>query len=114
VQFTALLVCLIAWFVTGRQTGFSGLAHVKPPYLLLGGVMGAFITYTVILGMEQLGPAKSVLFIIAAQSIVAYLVELFGWFGTKKADFDWLKLAGIAVFLTGIVLFKWKDLFHVG
>lgn len=111
VQFTALIVCLIAWFATGRESSFSGLFHVRPLYMLLGGVMGAFITYTVIIGMEQLGPAKSILFIISAQLIAAYLVELFGWFGSQKVGFDWLKLAGVVVFIAGIVIFKWKELF---
>lgn len=112
VQFTALIICLAAWFVTGREGSFSGIFHVKPWYMLLGGVMGAFITYTVIVGMEQLGPAKAVLFIIAAQLIAAYLVELFGWFGSQKVGFDWLKLAGVVVFIAGIVIFKWKELFQ--
>lgn len=111
VQLTALIVCLAAWFVTGREGNFSGLAHVKPWYMLLGGTIGAFITYTVIVGMEHLGPAKSVLFIIAAQLIAAYIIELFGWFGTQKVGFDWLKLAGVVVFIAGIVIFKWKELF---
>ena len=79
--------------------------------MLLGGVMGAFITYTVIFGMERLGPARAVLFIIAAQLIAAYLVELFGWFGSKKAGFDWMKLAGVVIFIAGIILFKWRELF---
>lgn len=111
VQVTALIVCLLAWFCTGRQGSFSGLFHVKPWYMLLGGVMGAFITYTVIEGMAQLGPAKAVLFIIAAQLIAAYLVELFGWFGAQKVGFDWMKLIGVAVFIGGVILFKWKELF---
>ncbi|MDD7404119.1 MAG: DMT family transporter [Butyribacter sp.] len=111
VQLTALIVCLAAWFFTGREGNFMGIAHVRPWYLLLGGTIGAFITYTVILGMEQLGPAKSVLFIIAAQLIAAYVIELFGWFGAQKAGFDWMKLAGVVVFIAGIVLFKWKELF---
>lgn len=111
VQLTALIVCLAAWFFTGREGNFMGIAHVRPWYLLLGGTIGAFITYTVILGMEQLGPAKSVLFIIAAQLIADYVIELFGWFGAQKAGFDWMKLAGVVVFIAGIVLFKWKELF---
>lgn len=111
VQLTALIVCLAAWFVTGREGNFTGLVHVKPWYMLLGGTIGAFITYTVIVGMEHLGPAKSVLFIIAAQLIAAYIIELFGWFGTQKVGFDWLKLAGVVVFIAGIVIFKWKELF---
>lgn len=112
VQATALIVCLVAWFVTGRESAFSGLLHVKPWYMLLGGVMGAFITYTVIVGMNQLGPAKAVLFIISAQLIAAYLVEVFGWFGTQKTGFDWTKIIGVAVFLVGILIFKWKEIFH--
>lgn len=111
VQLTALIVCLAAWFVTGREGNFTGLVHVKPWYMLLGGTIGAFITYTVIVGMEHLGPAKSVLFIIAAQLIAAYIIELFGWFGTQKVGFDWLKFAGVVVFIAGIVIFKWKELF---
>ncbi|MCD7825587.1 MAG: DMT family transporter [Clostridiaceae bacterium] len=111
VQATALIVCLAAWLITERDSSFSGLFQVRPWYMLLGGVMGAFITYTVIFGMEKLGPAKAVLFIIAAQLIAAYLVELFGWFGSKKAGFDWMKLVGVIIFIAGIVLFKWKELF---
>lgn len=111
VQFSALIICLVAWFITGKEGSFSGIIHVKPWYMLLGGVMGAFITYTVIQGMEQLGPAKAVIFIIAAQLIAAYLVELFGWFGSQKVGFDWTKLLGLAVFIAGIILFKWKEIF---
>ncbi len=111
VQLTALIICLAAWFVTGREGNFSGLLHVRPWYLLLGGTIGAFITYTVIVGMNQLGPAKAVLFIISAQIIAAYIIEMLGWFGTQKVGFDWLKLAGVVVFIAGIILFKWKELF---
>ena len=79
--------------------------------MLLGGVIGAFITYTVIVGMGKLGPAKAVLFIIASQLIAAYLIELFGLFKTKQVPFDWFKLAGVIVFTCGVILFKWKELF---
>lgn len=111
VQLTALLVCLAAWFITGRDGSFSGIIHVKPWYMLLGGVIGAFITYTVIMGMDKLGPAKAVLFIIAAQLVAAWLIEVFGLFGAKQTGFDWLKLAGILVFTAGVIIFKWKELF---
>ena len=102
VQLTALIVCIAAWLVTGR----AGLMRVHPRYMLLGGVIGAFITYTVIIGMNQLGPARAVMLIVAAQLIAAYLIELFGLFGVEKAGFDWLKLLGTALFLAGIIIFK--------
>ena len=74
--------------------------------MLLGGVIGAFITYTVIVGMNQLGPAKAVMLIVAAQITAAYLIELFGWFGTEKVGFQWTKLFGAVLFIAGILLFK--------
>ena len=91
VQFSAFLVCIIGWFVTGRNS-FSGLWQTQPKYMLLGGVIGAFITLTVIKSMGSLGPARAVMLIVISQLIVAYLIEIFGLFGTEKVAFEWRKL----------------------
>ena len=93
VQGTALLVCLGACFLRERKS-FGTLFQVDSKYLLLGGVIGAFITLTVILSMDELGPAASTLLIVVAQIGVAYLIELFGWFGVEKAAFEWSKFMG--------------------
>ena len=107
VQFTALLVCLGAWLCTER-TSFLKVWQVEPKYMLLGGAIGAFITYTVIQAMNQCGPARAVMFIVAAQLIVAYLIELMGLFGVDKQPFEWRKIIGLIVMIAGIITFKWK------
>lgn len=107
VQFSALLVCLGAWLIRGRES-FGKLWQVDHKYLLLGGVIGAFITLTVIMSMNTLGPAKAALLIVVAQLAVAYVIELFGLFGTEKVDFAWSKLVGLCVAIAGIIIFKWK------
>ena len=107
VQFTALLVCLGAWLLTDRSS-FGALVKVEPKYMLLGGAIGAFITYTVIKSMEMLGPAKAVMLIVIAQLIVAYVIELFGWFGTDNQPLEWRKVIGMGIAIAGVVLFKWK------
>ncbi len=43
VQFSALVICLVSWFFTDRSS-FAGILQVQPKYMLLGGVIGAFIT----------------------------------------------------------------------
>lgn len=106
VQFTALLVCLAAWLVTDRSS-FAALWKVEPKYMLLGGTIGAVITYTVIKGMELLGPARSVMIIVISQLIVAYLIEMFGLFGVEKQPLEVRKLIGMGVAIAGIVIFKW-------
>ncbi len=107
VQFSALLVCIVAWLVTGRDS-IATIAKVEPKYVLLGGAIGAGITWTVIKSIDQLGPAKATLFIIATQILVSYLIELFGLFGADKQPFEWRKLIGIGVALIGIVIFQWE------
>ena len=107
VQFTALCVCLLAWAFTDRTSLFTPL-RVEPKYMLLGGVIGAFITYTVIKSMEALGPAKAVLLIVVAQLLVAYGIELLGLFGTEKQPWEWRKAIGMGIAILGIVIFKWK------
>ena len=74
--------------------------------MLLGGVIGAFITFTVIKGMEMLGPARSVMLIVVSQLLVAYVIELFGMFGVEKQPFEWKKAIGMAITIGGIILFK--------
>lgn len=107
VQFTALCVCLLAWAITDRTPLLTPL-RVEPKYMLLGGGIGAFITYTVIKSMETLGPAKAVLLIVVAQLIVAYGIELWGLFGVEKQPWEWRKAIGMGIAILGIVIFKWK------
>lgn len=105
VQLTAFFVCLVAWFVTGRQN-VTGMFQIENKYMLLGGVIGAFITMTVIKSMDSLGPAQAVLLIVVAQIIVAYLIEVFGLFGVEKTPFEWNKLIGAIVAIVGIFVFE--------
>lgn len=107
VQLTALLVCLGAWLCADRSS-FGALLKVEPKYMLLGGAIGAFITYTVIKSMGMLGPARAVMLIVIAQLIVAYVIELFGWFGVEKQPLEWRKIIGMIIAIAGIVIFKWK------
>ena len=54
------------------------LLKIDNKYMLLGGAIGAFITYTVIKSVEALGPARANMFIITSQLLIAYIIELFG------------------------------------
>lgn len=108
VQLSAFLVCIIAYFSTGRQGSFTALLKINNKYMLLGGVLGAFITYTVIKSVDSLGPAMANMFIITAQLLVAYLIEVCGIFGCQRATFEWRKLIGLVLVISGIILFQWK------
>lgn len=107
VQISAFAVCIGAWLLTDR-TSFVTLTKVEPKYMLLGGAIGAFITYTVIKSMDMLGPARAVMLIVISQLIVAYVIEIFGMFGVEKQPLEWRKIFGMLIAIIGIVIFKWK------
>lgn len=107
VQLSAFAVCILAWIFTGRDS-VAALWQVENKYTLLGGVIGAFITITVIQSMGSLGPARAAMLIVISQLAVAYVIELFGLFGVEKVDFEWRRLLGMAIAIVGIVIFKWE------
>ena len=104
VQLSAFFTCVVFWLFSERVP-VSALVSVRPWYMMLGGIFGAFITSTVVRSMDGLGPAKATLFIVVTQIIVAYAIELFGWFGVEKAAFEWRKAIGALIAIGGIVLF---------
>ena len=107
VQLSAFLVCVAAWFFTGMPS-VGELMSVRPKYLLLGGVIGAFITITLIKSMGSLGPAQSAMLIVVSQLAVAYLIEVIGLFGVERQPFLWRKLIGLLIAVGGIILFRWE------
>ncbi|HCT92113.1 MAG TPA: hypothetical protein DF613_12170 [Lachnospiraceae bacterium] len=107
VQVTALAVSVIAWKVTGGSS-FLAIKDVTPRYMLLGGVIGAFITITVIISMGSVGPAQATMFIVVAQVIFSWLVELMGLFGVEKTPFSWSKVVGMVLAIAGMIIFKWE------
>ena len=107
IQLTAFLVCVIAWLATGRDS-VTTIGKVEPKYMLLGGVIGAGIIWTVIVSMGLLGPAKATIFIVTSQLIISYLIELLGLFGIEKEPFVWKKVIGLLIALIGILIFQWE------
>lgn len=104
VQITAFVTCLVMWFFNGRLE-IGGIFRVDNKLSLLGGVIGAFITFTVVKSVSELGIAKAEITIVVAQVIMAYIIELFGLFGSKKAEFSWLKLLALVIAVGGVFMF---------
>ena len=100
IQLSAFALCVVVWLATGREW------EVRPHYMLLGGVIGAGITWTVIQSVSALGPARSALLIVIAQLAVSYLIQLFGLFGMDQEPFSWKKAGGLLLAVAGIMIFQ--------
>ncbi len=107
VHLTAFLTSIGVWFFAGQESLMS-VFNVSNKLYLFGGLIGAFITFTVIQGITGLGPAYATMLILIAQVIASYLIECFGLFGTEKICFEWLKLIGVTFMVVGIIIFNFK------
>ncbi|MGI6577357.1 MAG: DMT family transporter [Eubacteriales bacterium] len=105
VQLTAFVVSIGMWFFTGREDLLS-VFNVSNKLYLFGGVIGAFITYTVIKSISGLGPAYATMLILLAQLVVSCLIEAIGLFGTEKVCLEWSKLIGVVLMIAGIIVFQ--------
>lgn len=105
VHLTAFATSILIWFFTGRENLLS-VFHVSNKLYLLSGIIGALITFTVIKGISELGPAYATMLILLAQLVTSCLIEAFGLFGTEKMCFEWSKLIGAALMVAGIIVFQ--------
>lgn len=105
VHITAFVTSISIWFFTGREDLLS-VFSVSNKLYLLGGVIGAFITFTVIKSISDLKPTYATMLILLAQLVISCMIEGFGMFGTEKMCFEWRKLIGVALMIAGIVVFK--------
>ena len=107
VSLSGFAVAFLLWLIFERNDATAmSLFRIDNKYMLLGGAIGAFITWTVIRSMAELGPAKAVLLIVIAQLLVAYIIELFGMFGVEKVGFEFKRLIGIIISIVGFFIFK--------
>lgn len=106
VQGTAFIITIIIALLFGKGSFFS-ITEVNKLYLT-GGILGAIITFTVMMGIGSLSPTCAIGIILIAQLLSAALVDAFGLFGNERCGFGFTKIIGIALMILGIVLFKWK------
>ena len=106
VSLTAALVCFLIRVSGGNAEDFSLLSAVRPRYLLLGGLLGALITGTVVYSITRLGAARAELMIVTAQLAAAYCISLTGWFGAAQESFSWRRLLALCLAAGGAVLYS--------
>jgi len=81
VQGIALISSLVAAFAMGDGS-FRAIKDANKLYLL-GGVLGAVITFTVMRGIGALGTTLAIAIILVAQLTAAAAIDHFGWFGAQ-------------------------------
>ncbi len=96
----ALLVLLVA----RRSLTGLGDAFGSPKWMLLGGVMSAFIILAITVAGPRIGVVATTAFLIAAQFALAAVIDRYGWFGVERVAFSWPRIVGIGLLVIGAAL----------
>jgi transporter family-2 protein len=100
---TAVLAAVLLLLARQSLAGFERAVH-QPLWLLLGGVMGLLIVFTITFAGPRIGVAATVGILIAGQLAMGAAIDRFGLFGSQKIALHWPRLAGIALLAAGAAL----------
>ncbi|WP_461207009.1 DMT family transporter [Clostridium sp. DL1XJH146] len=106
VQGIGFVITLAILYFVGNGN-FKNLGNANKLYLL-GAPLGVLIIFTVMLGIENLGPSYSISAILIAQLISAGIIDALGLFGSDKIKFNTNEFIGVFLMIAGILMFKWK------
>ncbi len=96
-----LLACLV--MLTARGGNLRAWQGV-PWYALTAGLFGLLIVGTIGYTVPRLGLATAFTIMVAAQFIMAALIDHFGWLGAQVRPMELTRLAGVLVLTLGVWL----------
>ena len=100
---TAGLAVVILVLARHSVAGF-GRAVDQPWWMLLGGVMGLIIVFTITYAGPRIGVAATVGILIAGQLVMGAAIDRWGLFGSDRIALHWPRLLGIALLAVGAAL----------
>jgi transporter family-2 protein len=90
--------------VARRSLAGYGHAFHQPWWMLLGGVMGLLIVFTVTYAGPRIGVAATVGILIAGQLAMGAAIDKWGLFRSERIPLGWPRLLGIALLAIGAAL----------
>jgi transporter family-2 protein len=105
--FSATLTAALAFaflVLAHRSVAGFGRAVHQPWWMLLGGVMGLLIVFTITYAGPRIGVAATVGILIAGQLAMGAAIDRWGLFGSQRIALHWPRLLGIALLAAGAAL----------
>ena len=100
---TAGVAVVILVIAHQSLAGFSQAVH-QPWWMLLGGLMGLLIVFTVTYSGPRIGVTATVGILIAGQLAMGAAIDRWGLFGSERIALHWPRVIGIALLAVGAAL----------
>ena len=100
---SAILMTAVA---VGVRQSASGIAEGirEPPWLWLGGVMGAIIVTAITFGPPRIGTLATIALLIAGQLAMGVVIDALGLFGVDRIPVSWQRGDGLVLLAAGSFL----------
>jgi bacterial/archaeal transporter family-2 protein len=97
-------IALVILLVARGSLGAFGRAVHQPWWMLLGGVMGLLIVFTITYAGPRIGVAATVGILIAGQLAMGAAIDRWGLFGSERISLHWPRVLGIGLLAVGAAL----------
>ncbi|THH41251.1 DMT family transporter [Neolewinella litorea] len=94
--------CLVA----GVPLGNLRRAFELPWFYWLGGVLGGFYVFAIIVLAPRLGVAVTIGLTVAGQMVFSLVIDHYGLMGIPAQSVNWMRVVGIAAIIGGVVLLR--------
>ena len=98
------VLALLVLLAVRRSLAGIGEAAAAPKWMLVGGLMSAFIILAITIAGPRIGVVATTAFLIAAQFALAAVIDRYGWFGVERIAFSWPRVVGIGLLVAGAAL----------
>ena len=99
----AMLVLVVATVFVRSGDGVTA-ALKQPPWLWLGGVMGALIVTAIAYSPPRIGVFATIGIIVAGQLVMGALIDAFGLFGVERIALGPARVIGLLLLAAGALL----------
>ena len=99
----ALIMAAIV-VVAGQGMRGVGEGFREPPWLWLGGVMGAIIVTGITYSPPRIGTFGTIALLIAGQLFMGVVLDALGLFGLERIPLNWERVVGLAFLAGGALL----------
>jgi len=99
------LILAVAVLALGLRPNWSA-ARQLPWYAWAGGAYGALFVSVAAFSAPRLGIGPTLILLVSGQLVAALLIDHFGGFGLARQPLTWMRVAGVALVVAGVVLVR--------
>jgi transporter family-2 protein len=102
ISVTITLLLMVVLLAAGLRSGKLAEITSVPPYLFVGGFLGAAILITAVVVVPRLGTGTLIASFIVGQLVAAIILDHFGLFGHQRIPVDLTRIGGAFLLMAGM------------